>query len=328
MGKIKTSAILARMDGQTETGMARGTLVGYVSAVNTRTAQSGDTFLSVDCYGYYQNCGVEYTLGSEVFANDKGLMYFNFTLSGAQKDRALKLGLKEGFVVMVAGNLTRQSYTKKDGTPGYSVKLAAKGGFQVVGWPDDDDQKYKNMGVLSRKQGTTAPGVAEGGLIAYVSKVEEKQAKSGDKFLSINCYGYYNNNHGVDWALGKEVYSNDKGLMYFTFTVSGPQMDRTNKLGLGEGHMILVNGEFKTEKYTKNDGSEGVAVRCTARGGYQVVGWPNSGSATPTTPTPATPASTPTPAPTPAPVADPTPVAPANPAPATPVSTPDIQVPF
>lgn len=180
-----------------------------------------------------------------------------------------------------------------------------------------------NRGFITRDKADVEGRSAKGNCLElWVNQATQKTVQStGDVVLELNMNGKFNNNNGVDYTLGKDVYANDEGLMYVQATAWNVNKDRLIKLNIRKGFLLRIYGVFEKEVFARNDGSQGASVRVKNIQQFEVVQWPkdgqngngnNAGNNTPaSTPAPAAP-TTPT---------NSTPVqntAPANTAPATP----------
>ena len=197
-----------------------------------------------------------------------------------------------------------------------------------------DVPRYDRGFMTREKSDVEGRSAKANSLELWINKVETKTVQStGDVVLEMNCSGHFNQNNGVDYTLGKDVYADDKGLIWIKATAWSKTKDRLLKLNVRKGFKLKLYGVFEKETYTAQDGSIRVNVVCKNVQQFEVVVWPKapqdaSAPAQQTAPAPAqqtAPAPAPQAAPAPTPQAAPAPTPQAAPAPtpqAAPAPTP------
>lgn len=165
-----------------------------------------------------------------------------------------------------------------------------------------------NRGFITREKGAANEGCSAKGnsLELWVVNATQKTVSStGEVVLEMNTNGHFNSYNGIDYTLGKDVYSDDSGLIWVACTAWGVVKDRLIKLNMRKGYRLRIYGVFQKETYPRNDGTTGVKVVCKNVQNFEVVGWPkdennngqNNGNGNNVAPAPA-PAPAPVPAPT------------------------------
>ena len=122
-----------------------------------------------------------------------------------------------------------------------------------------DNQPRYDRGKITRENAQVEGRSAKNqSLELWVNKVETKTIQStGDVVLELGLNGHFNQNNGVDYTLGKDVYSDDKGLLYVHATAWNVNKDSMLKLYVRKGFKLRIYGVYEKEVFTRPDGSIG-----------------------------------------------------------------------